>query len=98
MELADKGPPTSVTKHETVNMKFPIPFLRHLLLGVFLFLSLSISAQYSSDNSFMLRALVKYDLEANGLYGKKENLMVTEVSNEAQPLRLSTEKHSKSLM
>ena len=33
----------------------------------------------------MLRALVKYDLEANGLYGKKENLMVTEVSNEAQP-------------
>lgn len=66
-------------------MKFPIPFLRHLLLGVFLFLSLSISAQYSSDNSFMLRALVKYDLEANGLYGKKENLMVTEVSNEAQP-------------
>ncbi len=72
-------------KAKTVNMKYPIPFHKLLILAVVAFLSLSTSAQYSSSNSFMLRALVKYDQEANGLYRKKENIMVTEVSHSAQP-------------
>ena len=72
-------------KAKTVNMKYPIPFHKLLILVVVAFLSLSTSAQYSSSNSFMLRALVKYDQEANGLYSKKENLMVTEVNHSALP-------------
>jgi len=72
-------------KAKTVNMKYPIPFHKLLILAVVTFLSLSTSAQYSSSNSFMLRALVKYDKEANGLYSKKENLMVKEVSHSARP-------------
>ena len=72
-------------KAKTVNMKYPLPFHKLLILAVVAFLSLSTSAQYSSSNSFMLRALVKYDQEANGLYRKKENIMVTEVSHSAQP-------------
>lgn len=75
-------------KAKTVNMKYPIPFHKLLILAVIAFLNLSTSAQYSSSNSFMLRALVKYDQEANGLYSKKENLMVTEVSHSAQPYAL----------
>ena len=66
-------------------MKYPIPFHKLLILAVVAFMSLSTSAQYSSSNSFMLRALVKYDQETNGLYSKKENIMVTEVSHSAQP-------------
>lgn len=72
-------------KVKTGNMKYPIPFHKLLILAVVAFMSLSTSAQYSSSNSFMLRALVKYDQETNGLYSKKENIMVTEVSHSAQP-------------
>ena len=49
------------------------------LLACFLLFCLTASAQFTSDNSLLRKALLKYDLDKNGFYVSRENVMEEEV-------------------